>query len=107
VEPEAVDEAAGYPAEEEEVEASSLFARAAAATSVGSITALLPRGERSTEPPEDIVSGFIARKDWVYIMFSAAYDWAQLGTLLRSMLPPHMAAEDWLAVILAAYDMAA
>jgi hypothetical protein len=68
-----VDEAAGYAAEEE-VESSTLLERAAAATSEGSIMALLPRGERSTEPSDFKVSGFIARKDWVKRMFSAAYD---------------------------------
>jgi len=71
---EAVDEAAGYPYPAEEEVGEPASARTAAATSVGTIMALLPRGAKSTAPVWLKASGFNARKDWVKAMFSTVYD---------------------------------
>ena len=100
--PEAVEEEAGYP---ELVELPVLSK--AAATSTGSDIEPLLAPERSTEPSGLSMLGFIARKDWVYIIFSAMYDIVQFGMLDMSMFIPHIAALGWLAVTLFIYDMAA
>jgi hypothetical protein len=71
---EAAEVAAGYPAEEVELDESASFDRAAAATSVGTITGLLPREDKSIAPSDVIVSGFIPAKARVKRMFSAVYD---------------------------------
>jgi hypothetical protein len=65
----AADEEAGEAADDEELGVSP-FARDIAATSLGNEMGLLARGLRSTAPLWEIVSGFTARKDLVYITFS-------------------------------------
>jgi hypothetical protein len=71
------------------------------------MTAPLARGARSTVPLSLIVSGFMARKDLKYKMFSAVYDCAQPGIWLISMLPPQAAAAAWPDVTFWAYVMPA
>jgi len=103
--PEDVD--AGAAADDGYEDVESLLKRAAAATSVGNMTGLVLRGDRSTVPLSLIVSGFMERKVLKYKMFSAAYDCAHDGILLRSMLPPQAAAAGWTEVTFWAYVMPA
>jgi len=81
--------------------------RTAAATSVGNEMAVLLRGDKSTLPSLEIVSGFMAKKDLEYMTFSATYGADQDGILLMSMPFPQAAAAGWPAVTLDIYDQAA
>ena len=74
---------------------------------MGNWIGLVARGDKSTLPSALIVSGFMAKKALANKMFSAAYDCAHGGMLVRSMLLPQPAAAGLPEVTFSAYDMPA